>query len=48
MRRLNAKQGKKGSEGKVSNEFSKLNLDAAGIDAGSEEHWVAFIPDNRY
>jgi transposase len=46
MRRMNAKQGEKFSKGKVSNQLPKLNVDAAGIDVGSEEHWVA-VPEDR-
>ena len=46
MRRMNAKQGEKLSKGKGSNQLPKLNVDAAGIDAGSEEHWVA-VPEDR-
>ena len=38
MRRTNARQGEKVSKGKVSNRLPKLNVDAAGIDVGSEEH----------
>jgi transposase len=43
---MNVKQGKKMSEGNVSNGLPKLNVDAAGIDVGSEEHWVA-VPEDR-
>ena len=47
MRRMNAKQDEKLSKGKVSNQLPKLNnIDAAGIDVGSEEHWVA-VPEDR-
>jgi transposase len=45
MRRMNAKQEEKLSNGKVSNRLPKL-VDAAGIDVGSEEHWVA-VPEDR-
>jgi transposase len=43
---MNAKQGEKLSKGKVSNGLPNLNVDAAGIDVGSEEHWVA-VPEDR-
>jgi len=43
---MNAKPGKKLSKGKASNRLPKLNVDAAGIDVGSEEHWVA-VPEDR-
>ena len=46
MRRMNAKQGEKLPKGKVPNGLPNLNVDAAGIDVGSEEHWVA-VPEDR-
>jgi transposase len=46
MRKMNAKQGKKLPKGKVPNGLPNLNVDAAGIDVGSEEHWVA-VPEDR-
>ena len=30
----------------MSNVFPKLNVDAAGIDVGSEEHWVV-VPEDH-
>jgi hypothetical protein len=46
MRKMNAKQGKKLYKGKVPNGLPNLNVDAAGIDVGLEEHWVA-VPEDR-
>jgi len=46
MRKMKVDQGKKLSRGKASDRLPKLNVDAAGIDVGSEEHWVA-VPEDR-
>lgn len=40
MRKMKVDQGGKLSRGKVSDRLPKLNVDAAGIGVGSEEHWV--------
>jgi len=41
MRRTRSPQQEKGQATKGGKSFSVINLDAAGIDLGSETHWVA-------